>query len=137
MSFQDAVRSCLQQRYTDFSGRSRRSEYWFFQLFAALAYLVWLVGLVVLGVSALRLIWSLIGVVVFVGLIVPAIAVFVRRLHDTGRSGWWWLLGLAPFGGIVLLVFTCLDSVPDNQYGPSPKGHTLPYPQMPPPIAPA
>jgi len=42
-------------------------------------------------------------------------------LHDTGRSGWWWLISIIPFGSLVLLVFTCMDSQPDNQYGPSPK----------------
>jgi uncharacterized membrane protein YhaH (DUF805 family) len=137
MSFQDAVRACLQHRYADFNGRARRSEYWFFQLFAAVAYLAWLVGFVVFAADLLRLLWALVGLVVLVGLIVPGLAVFVRRMHDTGRSGWWWLLGFVPFGGLVLLVFTCLDSTPDNQYGPNPKGYALPYPQMPPPIAPA
>ena len=54
--------------------------------------------------------------------LVPTLAVSVRRLHDTGRSGWWMLLSLVPFGGIVLLVFDCLDSEPGpNRFGPSPK----------------
>ncbi len=55
--------------------------------------------------------------------IVPALAVLVRRLHDTGRTGWWALIGLVPLvGGIVLFVFSVLDSQPEeNKYGPSPK----------------
>lgn len=54
--------------------------------------------------------------------LLPSLAVQVRRLHDTGRTGWWILIGLVPIvGGIVLLVFCVLDSVPDNAYGPNPK----------------
>lgn len=60
--------------------------------------------------------------VLVLGLIVPSIAVSVRRLHDTDRSGWWLLLGLILFGGIVVLVFACLGSQPGtNRYGTSPK----------------
>ena len=55
--------------------------------------------------------------------LIPSIAVTVRRLHDTGRTGWWILIGLIPvIGGIVLLIFMLLDSEPgENQYGPNPK----------------
>ncbi len=54
----------------------------------------------------------------------PGWAVFTRRMHDIGKSGWWWLIGLVPVvGAIVLLVFACTDSQPgDNVYGPNPKG---------------
>jgi hypothetical protein len=63
-----------------------------------------------------------VALLLILGLVLPALAVSVRRLHDTGRSGAWILLGLIPFGGIVTLVFTCMDSQPHpNQYGPSPK----------------
>ena len=56
------------------------------------------------------------------GPLIPSVAVTVRRLHDTGRSGWWYLISFAPLGGIVLLVFTCMDSQQGtNVYGPSPK----------------
>jgi uncharacterized membrane protein YhaH (DUF805 family) len=128
MSFQDAVRTCLQQKFTDFTGRARRSEYWFFQLFLAIVWAVWVVGFAVFQkASVLNVIWSLLGIVVVVGLIVPSLAVFWRRLHDTDRAGWWWLLGFVPLGGLVLLVFTLLDSGPDNRYGPNPKGDVLPY----------
>src|SRR2546430_1678715 len=59
----------------------------------------------------------------YVGILLPALAVGVRRLHDTGRSGWWLLFGLVPLvGGITLLVFSCTDSQPgENKYGPNPK----------------
>ena len=67
---------------------------------------------------------GLLGAILGLGLLVPSIAVTIRRLHDTGRSGWWCLIGLVPVvGGIVLLVFMCLDSTPGaNAYGPNPKG---------------
>jgi uncharacterized membrane protein YhaH (DUF805 family) len=135
MSFQDAVRTCLQQKYANFSGRARRSEYWYFQLLGVLANVVWLIGFLIFAqVGFLRVLWALVGIVALLGLIIPGIAVFVRRLHDTDKSGWWWLLGFVPFGGLVLLVFSLLDSGPENRYGPSPKAVTGPaYPVMPPP----
>jgi uncharacterized membrane protein YhaH (DUF805 family) len=60
---------------------------------------------------------------VALALLLPSLAVTARRLHDTGRSGWWILIGIIPLiGAIVLLVFECQDSQPQtNQYGPSPK----------------
>jgi uncharacterized membrane protein YhaH (DUF805 family) len=125
MSFQDAVRTCLQQKYADFSGRARRSEYWWFALFTGLAILVLEILFVVLGQasSALQAIFGLLVVIAALAVIVPGLAVGARRLHDTGKSGWWQLLNLVPFGGIVLLVFYVLDSTPGpNQYGPNPKG---------------
>ena len=114
LAFPDAVKSVLNQ-YANFSGRARRSEYWWFVLFYALVYVVAAIIDGILGVPILTLIVAL-------GLLVPALAVSVRRLHDTDRSGWWLLLNLVPFGGIVVLVFSCLDSQPGpNRFGPSPK----------------
>lgn len=114
MGFPDAVRSALSQ-YAVFSGRARRAEYWWFVLFYVIAYVVAAVIDQALGAPVLTLIVAL-------GLLVPSLAVSVRRLHDTDRSGWWLLLGLIPFGGIVVLVFECLDGQPGpNRYGPSPK----------------
>ena len=64
------------------------------------------------------------GMIYNLAVLIPGLAVFCRRMHDTGRSGWWWLIALIPFvGWIVLLIFCCLDSQPGaNQYGPNPKG---------------
>ena len=114
MTFGAAISSVLTQ-YTGFSGRARRSEYWYFFLFSVLVSIV-------AGVVDTALNSVLLGVVVGLGLLLPSLAVSVRRLHDTGRSGWWLLIGLIPFGGIVLLVFQCQDSEPGaNRFGPSPK----------------
>jgi uncharacterized membrane protein YhaH (DUF805 family) len=133
MSFQDAVRTCLQQKYTDFSGRARRSEFWYFFLFSVLASTA--AGLLDTlfhtrpsGMYTTGLIQSLVQLV----LLLPGLAVGARRLHDISRSGWWLLLNLVPLvGQIILIVWAVQDSRPDNQYGPSPKA----YQQLPPPVA--
>ena len=111
------------KKYTVFTGRARRKEYWFFVLFniiisAALAIVDYFTGTysATYGMGLLGCLYTL-------AVLIPAIAVSVRRLHDTGRSGWWLLLALIPIvGGIVLLVFMVFDSEPgENKYGPSPK----------------
>jgi uncharacterized membrane protein YhaH (DUF805 family) len=114
MGMPDAVRTVL-GKYADFSGRARRSEYWWF----ALAYLVvYVVATIIDQAFGFPILTLIVGL----GLLVPSLAVSVRRLHDTDRSGWWLLLGLIPFGGIVVLVFECMDSQPGtNRFGPSPK----------------
>jgi uncharacterized membrane protein YhaH (DUF805 family) len=115
MSIADAVRSVLTQ-YATFSGRARRSEYWWFFLAYFIASVVASIIDGILGVMVL-------GVILGLGLLIPTLAVGVRRLHDIGKSGWWLLIGLIPLvGAIVLLVFACQDSQPGtNQWGPSPK----------------
>ena len=114
MTFATAVRTCLQEKYATFEGRARRSEYWWFQLFYLLFALV-VVALVLL----LRSEWV---TLLFLGLVVPQVAVTVRRLHDTSRSGWWFLISFVPYvGALVLLVLCLLDSADSNRFGPSPK----------------
>ena len=115
MTFGTAVSSVLTQ-YTGFSGRARRSENWWFFLFS---FLVSMVASVI--DTALNSV--LLGIIVTLGLILPSLAVGIRRLHDTGRSGWWLLIALVPLAGaIVLLVFYCQDSEPGpNRFGSSPK----------------
>jgi uncharacterized membrane protein YhaH (DUF805 family) len=117
MGFGDAINSVLRKNYANFSSRARRSEYWYWILFTVLVNIV--VRIVSAASSGLGLILSL---VVFFGFLVPQIAVATRRLHDTGRSGWWQLLILTIIGIIVLLVWYCQDSKADNKYGPNPKG---------------
>ena len=113
------------KKYADFSGRARRKEYWMFALFNALIYIAILIFSAILGSidNSLALIGSLLLVVYALAIFLPSLAVAVRRLHDTGRSGWWFLIAFVPFvGGIILLVFTVQDSMPgENQYGKNPK----------------
>lgn len=126
MSPLEAIRSVLRS-YAGFSGRARRSEYWWWSLVFTVVLVAWVaLGLLVVAASGESdVVSSAVGgsyVAVYLALLVPTIAVLVRRLHDVGRSGWWYLIGFVPLGGIVLLVFTCLDSEPrPNAYGPSPK----------------
>ncbi|MEW2257540.1 DUF805 domain-containing protein [Streptomyces sp. NPDC047869] len=107
------------KKYAVFSGRARRKEFWLFTLFAYLIYIV--LG----GIGAATKTLALLAVagIVVLALLLPAWGVTVRRLHDTGRSGWWILFGIVPLAGpITLLVFTCLDSEAGaNKYGPNPK----------------
>lgn len=110
------------KKYAVFNGRARRKEYWMFVLFYILIYVgLFVVESLVGSPGILVLIFAL-------GLLVPSIAVSIRRLHDTDRSGWWILIGFVPLvGGIVLLVFMCLDGTSGaNQYGPDPKGMAAP-----------
>ena len=115
------------KKYAVFSGRARRKEYWFFALFNV----IFIIALTLIDVSA-----GLYDVVAAIGLLsglyslavlVPSIAVFVRRLHDIDRTGWWLLIAFIPLiGVIVLLVFTLLDSTPgDSRYGPNPNDEAV------------
>lgn len=115
MSPTDAVRSVL-SHYATFSGRSRRAEFWWFTLFSVVLSLVLRVVDGAIGSNVL-------GYLVSLALLLPTIAVTVRRLHDTGRSGLWWLIGLIPIvWGIILIVWCAKDSEPaPNLFGPSPK----------------
>ncbi|MGN9911173.1 DUF805 domain-containing protein [Phytohabitans sp. LJ34] len=124
MSFTAAVRSVLSQ-YVQFGGRARRSEYWWFVLFTILVGIVAGIIDIALGTDSSSSLWSagLVGTIVNLALLLPSLAVGVRRLHDTNRSGWWLLIALIPLvGAIVLIVFMVQDSTPGpNRFGPSPK----------------
>ncbi|MEU0407388.1 DUF805 domain-containing protein [Streptomyces griseorubiginosus] len=104
------------KKYAVFSGRARRKEYWMFALFATIIYVVFLVLSIVTKQS-----W--IVFLPILAFLLPGLAVTARRLHDTGRSGWWILFQLVPIAGpITLFVFSVLDGEPgDNKYGPNPK----------------
>jgi uncharacterized membrane protein YhaH (DUF805 family) len=112
------------KKYAEFSGRSRRKEYWMFALFNMLIFVVLEILGVVLRENALGKVILGLLFIYALAILIPGLAVTVRRLHDTGKSGWMILLGLIPIiGGIIVLVFTVLDSTPGaNEYGPNPKG---------------
>ena len=112
------------RKYAVFTGRSRRKEYWFFALFNFIAVVLLATIDAVTGTLDEDLGIGLLSGAYTLAVIVPSIAVSIRRLHDIGRTGWWILIGFVPLiGSIVLLVFALLDSQPgDNQYGANPKG---------------
>ncbi len=105
MGFLEAIKTCF-GKFMTFSGRARRSEFWWFYLLnfiiGCIPFLGWIWGLIVL---------------------IPSIAVGIRRLHDTGRSGWWYLLVLVPLVNLLLIYFFICDSqAGSNEYGENPKG---------------
>ncbi len=98
------------KKYADFNGRSRRSEYWYFILFFAIIYMVlFLLTLQLPAIGILLLIFAL-------GMIVPSIAVAIRRMHDVGKSGWYCLIPIYS----LILAFTAGNGG-TNEYGPDPK----------------
>lgn len=110
------------KKYAVFSGRAGRKEYWFFSLFYALFIIALVIIDVMTGVYDVASGMGLFSVIFVLAMLIPSVAVLVRRLHDTDRSGWWLLIGFIPLiGVIVLLVFTVQDGTPgDNQYGSNP-----------------
>lgn len=145
MTFFEAVKSAL-TKYAVFSGRARRKEYWYFFLFNVIvSFIIGFLG----GVMQKPKAMTLLSMVVTLVFLLPSIAVAVRRLHDTGRSGWWYLLGVAGLAlsltarqlltpenllvplllslvslacSIPLIVWECQDSQPgENRFGPNPK----------------
>ena len=111
------------KKYAVFTGRARRKEYWYFVLFNVLISIV--LGFIdgVIGTYNPETGFGILGGVYTLAIILPSIAVGLRRLHDTGRSGWWMLIGFVPvIGALVLLYFLVQDSkAGENQYGPWPK----------------
>ena len=118
MTFSEAVKTCLTEKYFKISGRATRSEYWWFQLF----YFLLCGGIGVVSVAAQQdLFIVLMGLLVLL-MICPLFCVQIRRLHDAGFSGWFVLLSLVPYlGGIALFVMTLLKSDGDNKWGPNPR----------------
>jgi len=114
------------KKYAVFSGRARRKEYWYFVLFNISVSIVLAVIDAVTGSFSPEAGMGLLGGIYTLAVLIPVIAVSIRRLHDTGRSGWWLLIVLVPLiGVIVLLVFTVQNSKPgQNQYGANPKEAT-------------
>jgi uncharacterized membrane protein YhaH (DUF805 family) len=121
-SFVEAVKTCF-TKYATFSGRARRSEYWYFTLFTILCQLILgIVGNIIFGApenGGSNILQSLFSLAV----LVPSLAVFWRRMHDIDKSGLWFFLNLIPLiGQIVLIVFEATDGHPgENRFGMSPK----------------
>ncbi len=111
------------QKYARFDGRASRSEYWWFTLATTLVGLVFLIPVAMVGQASdtgsqpptSAIVMVVLGLLVFLALVVPSIAVSVRRLHDAGFSGLLYLINLVPYvGGLVMLVFMVLPSKPEG-----------------------
>lgn len=141
-NLKEAIRICY-AKYTDFSGRACRAEYWYWQLFNMLIPLSGFVILILFFVldlitnepsgeyqeaqegNAVVFIIICILWLIALGNLIPTLAVTVRRLHDIGKSGWWYFIVFIPIiGGILLLIWMCQDSEHGiNEYGKNPKGN--------------
>jgi len=116
----------MRENYANFKGRARRTEYWMFSLFF---FLFAILGGFVIGVlygiggEVPGAIAVFLFVIWYLAHLVPSLAVTVRRLHDTGKSGWFLLINLIPYiGGLIVFVFTVIEGDNgDNEYGPDPK----------------
>jgi uncharacterized membrane protein YhaH (DUF805 family) len=130
------------RNYATFRGRARRREYWLWQLFLILLFGVltaWLFGTAgpippgatpeevsaILEASSGAMLPATLIALASIGLFLPSLAVSVRRLHDSDKSGWWLLLNLTAIGGLVLLIFYLLDGTAGpNRHGADPKGRS-------------
>jgi uncharacterized membrane protein YhaH (DUF805 family) len=112
MGFGEAISTCL-GKYAQFDGRAVRSEYWWFYLFTFLAnWAASIIGHFAHGAGG-----SILSVVVSLALLLPSLAAGVRRLHDTGRSGWWLLVGVTVIGLIPLVIWLAQPGREEqNQY---------------------
>jgi uncharacterized membrane protein YhaH (DUF805 family) len=117
MNFQEATQSGF-QNYVNFQDRAQRSAYWYWVLFA------FIVGTVanILDTVIFRGWFSPLSILTTLVLILPGIAVSVRRLHDMDRSGWWMLLLFIPIvGAIILIIWFCMrGTAGSNRFGPDP-----------------
>lgn len=135
MGFKEAIDSVLKRNYANFQGRAARSEYWFFALFVFIiagilsALMFATVDFNTGQISGLGYVVIAVLAIFYLAILIPSIAVAVRRLHDRNMSGWWYLgfivLSAIPFVGIVasiaMLVIFCLKGTDgDNRFGPDP-----------------
>ena len=112
------------KKYAEFDGRARRKEYWMFVLFNAIISIGLQIVGALLGLKMFNGQLDILGTLYSLVVLIPSIAVSIRRLHDIGKSGWWLLIAFIPcIGAFVLLYFLIQNSQQEsNQYGPNPKG---------------
>ena len=113
---------CIKQ-YADFGGRARRTEFWMFVLFNIIFSVVASLIDRAIGFRIGAIQMGIIGLIYSLAVLIPGLAVSVRRLHDIGKSGWMVFINLIPLIGLIwFIVLTVKDSQPgENQYGPNPK----------------
>ena len=115
MDFKQSVTTCL-RKFADFNGRAGRPEFWWFAL-----------ACVIVSMIASYVLGNMVGLLVNLALLVPSLAAGSRRLHDTGKSGWFQLVSLIPFVGWILVIYWLAQpTVGPNQYGEGPEQAALP-----------
>jgi len=127
MGFMDALTTVFRTKYATFSGRASRSEYWwaylgYFVIATVLQIFAIIGGIILIDAGELALLPTLIAIVGIVAMIIPTIAVSVRRMHDTGKSGWMLLILIIPCIGFILWIVWMVEDgqAHDNAYGPVP-----------------
>ena len=121
MGFGDAISTCF-RKYVDFTGRASRSDYWDWYLFRIL-----IIGVIaiVAAVTQANALFGLLGLEALV-MLLPTLAVAVRRLHDVNWSGWLLLIAFIPLGGLLLFILACVPGTQGgNKYGPGPWGQGI------------
>lgn len=119
MGFGEAIQSGF-RNYVGFSGRASRSEYWYWVLFAFLVAIAASIADASLGGGMSTV--GILGAIAGLALLLPNIAMAIRRLHDRDKSGWWLLLGLIPLVGLIILIvwFVVRGTPGPNRFGPDP-----------------
>lgn len=117
------------KNYANFNGRTSRADYWWFTLANLLITGVLSILTAAGGDSFIGTVFSGVSGLYSLAILIPTLAIDVRRLHDIDKSGWWYLINLVPcIGSIVFLVFCCMAGTPgDNKYGPDPYQVTYMY----------
>jgi uncharacterized membrane protein YhaH (DUF805 family) len=150
LSFSEAIKTCF-QKFAEFRGRASRPEFWWFALLYYIVIFAPIVPLIAVGLvddqpwdeadsNVAGVVFGIVFWVAALALIIPCLAVGTRRLHDTGKPGWWWFITLVPFGLIILIVFWAIEGGKgSNQYGPPPGAQVVqaaPAGALPPPPPP-
>jgi len=123
MGFTEAVRVVLLAKYADFSGRARRSEYWWFMLFSCVLSMVLRLSATILApIPVIGLIFSIVVSLIGLALMIPGIAVYVRRMHDLGKSGAFLFLVLVPLVNFyIIYLLTQPGEEGSNSFGANPR----------------
>ncbi|MBQ8656293.1 MAG: DUF805 domain-containing protein [Prevotella sp.] len=129
MEFIESIQTCVVKKYCNFEGRASRSEFWWFQLGAFIVSFVWsfIMGFgsgffAAAGSDGMVHVFQVLNYVPMLALFLPTLGVSVRRLHDVGKSGYWWFLNfICCIGGLYLLYLYVQESDGDNEFGPKPQ----------------
>lgn len=125
IGFADAIRICVKEKYAHFEGRATRSEFWYFYLFTLIISVPYYMAMIFrsFGLEVAAMISGGLYIIFCLALFLPQLGVTIRRLHDTGKSGWYWLIVLIPIAGIFIFIAQLIkpSSPEDNKYGPAPK----------------
>ena len=121
LSCTESIKKVICENYSHYKGRARRSEFWYWQLFNLIMNIIFFILAYVIS-TQISFVLIPIFIIISLKILFPTFTIMVRRLHDTGKSGWFLILFFIPIvGWIILIIMFCQDSDATNEYGPSPK----------------